>query len=91
MGNMIAGYWNNNIKVSLFNRLLFPELVFAIIIYVGMKLMQSYVKKSALRADNTSLSCGDFGLMVEGIPKEEKSSRLIFQHFNKLALEIKAN
>ncbi|KAA6385042.1 MAG: hypothetical protein EZS28_019432, partial [Streblomastix strix] len=85
LGNMIAGYWNNNMKVTLFNWLLFPELVFAIIIYVGMKIMHNFVKKSAEKADNTSLSCGDYGLMVEGVPKEEKSSRLIFQHFDKLA------
>ncbi|KAA6403595.1 MAG: hypothetical protein EZS28_000887 [Streblomastix strix] len=85
LGNMVAGYWTNNIKLALFNWLLFPELVFAILVYSGLKIMKIYVKKAAERADNTSLSCGDYGIMVEGIPKDEKSSKLIFQHFNKLA------
>ncbi|KAA6323718.1 MAG: hypothetical protein EZS28_054282 [Streblomastix strix] len=38
--------------------------------------------RSAEQQDKEYISCGDYGLMVEGIPKEEFDAKNIFDHFN---------
>ncbi|KAA6367313.1 MAG: hypothetical protein EZS28_037160, partial [Streblomastix strix] len=82
IGNVIAGYWTSTPKVTLFNWILLPQLLFAILIYVGIRLMRKQVDKSEEAADLDQISCGDYGIMVEGLPKEEKSAQNIFWHFN---------
>ncbi|KAA6392416.1 MAG: hypothetical protein EZS28_012056 [Streblomastix strix] len=40
--------------------------------------------KAAIKENLNTISCGDFGIMVDGIPKDEKSADNIFTHFNKI-------
>ncbi|KAA6357998.1 MAG: hypothetical protein EZS28_046475, partial [Streblomastix strix] len=71
--------------VDLFNYLLIPQILLPIFIFIMLFVIKKTMKKSAVDVDKAKVSCGDFGIMVEGLPQNEKSAQNVFDHFSKLA------
>ncbi|KAA6382497.1 MAG: hypothetical protein EZS28_021976 [Streblomastix strix] len=85
IGSIAIGHWQRRQNIMLFNLLLVPEIALLVIIHVGIQFLKNYVKKAAKKTEKEIISCADFSLMVQGLPKEEKQAKNIFEHFDLLA------
>lgn len=68
--------------------LLIPEIIYCFIFVIGMKIARRNMKAVAEEADDQFLSSGDYGLMVSGIPKEEKDAGKVAEHFKNLGMDV---
>ncbi|KAK2948409.1 hypothetical protein BLNAU_16664 [Blattamonas nauphoetae] len=83
-GSFISAYWNGEYNYTHSLLALIPECVFSLILFIGLRAINKHVRSVSNKVNDNYLSCGDYGLFVENIPKDFTNAKLLSEHFNEL-------